>query len=114
MYPRSGFWYQGTSECALAPVFGAGEHPPKQPFWKPPFSDPPTLASLKKTRETPKKNKGFSLRGTPKFLVKGRKPHKKARKIGKQTKRKQGLEGQGLANTRKMFVFSRFGRLGKL
>ena len=34
MYPRSGFWYRGTSECTLVPVFGTREHPPKPPFWK--------------------------------------------------------------------------------
>ena len=22
MYPRSGFWYRGTSECTLVPVLG--------------------------------------------------------------------------------------------
>ena len=27
MYPRSGFWHQGTSECALVPVLVPGEHP---------------------------------------------------------------------------------------
>ena len=25
MYPRPGFWYRRTSECALFPVFGAGK-----------------------------------------------------------------------------------------
>ena len=34
MYPRSGFRYRGTSECTLVPVLGAGEHPPKPPFWE--------------------------------------------------------------------------------
>ena len=24
MYPRSGFWFRGTSECALVPVVGTG------------------------------------------------------------------------------------------
>ena len=43
MYTRSGFWYRGTSECALVPVFGTGEHPPKPPFWKLPFCEPPTF-----------------------------------------------------------------------
>ena len=51
MYPRSGFRSGGTSErtlvpCfrsggtserTLVPVFVPGEHPPKPPFWKPPF-----------------------------------------------------------------------------
>ena len=27
MYPRSGFWYRGTSECNIVPVFGKGEYP---------------------------------------------------------------------------------------
>ena len=31
----------GTSECTLVPVLGTGEHPPKPPFWKPPFCEPP-------------------------------------------------------------------------
>ena len=36
-YPRSGFRSGGTSERTLVPVFVPGEHPPKPPFWKPPF-----------------------------------------------------------------------------
>ena len=43
MYPRSGFWYRGTSEYTLLPVCGTGEHPPKPPFWKPPFCEPPNV-----------------------------------------------------------------------
>ena len=57
MCPRSSFWcrgtsectlvpafcYRGTSECTLVPVFGTGEHPPKPPIWRPPFSGPPKL-----------------------------------------------------------------------
>ena len=53
--PHSGFWCIGTSECTLVPVFGTGEHldlyprsgflyrghPPKPPFWKPSFCEPP-------------------------------------------------------------------------
>ena len=35
--PHSGFRFGGTSECTLVPVFLPGEHPPKPPFWKPPF-----------------------------------------------------------------------------
>ena len=27
MYPRSGFWYGGTSDCSLIQVFSTGEHP---------------------------------------------------------------------------------------
>ena len=27
MYPRSSFWYRGTSACTLVPVSGTGEHP---------------------------------------------------------------------------------------
>ena len=46
------------------------------------------------------KKQGLSLCRTPKILGKGRKKHKKTRKIGKQKKpgnqKKQGLEGQGL------------------
>ena len=38
-----------------------------------PLPDPPTLACLKKARETPGKGKGFSLHGIPKILGKGRK-----------------------------------------
>ena len=40
MCPHSGFWYRGTSECTLVPAFATEEHPPKQPFWKPPFCEP--------------------------------------------------------------------------
>ena len=39
-YPRSGFRSRGTSECTLVRVFVQGEHPPKPPFWKPPFVNP--------------------------------------------------------------------------
>ena len=63
------------------------------------YPDPPTLAFLKKARVLPQKNKGFSLRGTPKILGKGRKAHKKSKENRKQKKqgnrKKQGLEGQG-------------------
>ena len=62
MCPRSGFWCRGTSECTLVQVFGtgehlhvpsfrffgAGEHPPKPPFWKPPFCEPPTNKNMQK------------------------------------------------------------------
>ena len=41
-YPRSGFRSGRTSECTLVPVFVPGEHPPKPPFWKPPFCQPQT------------------------------------------------------------------------
>ena len=52
MCPRSGFSFRGehanvpsfrffcsggTSERTLVPGFVPGEHPPKPPFWKPPF-----------------------------------------------------------------------------
>ena len=61
--------------------------------------DPPNLAFLEKARVFPRKGKGFSLRGTPKIVGKGRKNARKARKIGKRKKqgnrKKQGLEGQG-------------------
>ena len=57
MYPRSSFRSGGTcertlvpvfrsggtSECTLVPVFVPGEHPPKPPFWKPPFCQPTNL-----------------------------------------------------------------------
>ena len=36
-----GFRCGGTSECTLVPVFIPGEHPPKYPFGKPPFCQPP-------------------------------------------------------------------------
>ena len=39
-YPRSGFRSGGTCERSLVPVFVPGEHPPKPPFWKPPFCRP--------------------------------------------------------------------------
>ena len=39
-YPRSGFLCRGRSECALAPVCGAGEHPRKPPFGNHPFRTP--------------------------------------------------------------------------
>ena len=38
----------GTSECTLLPVFRAREHPPKPPFWKQPFCEPPTLKLSRK------------------------------------------------------------------
>ena len=68
--------------------------------------DPPTLACFlkKKTRETPRKNKGFSLFAKPRNSLekKGKTPKKKPRAIGKQRKqgnrKKQGLEGQGCEN----------------
>ena len=42
MWPRSGFRSEGGfGECALVPVFVPGEHPPKPPFWKPPFCQHP-------------------------------------------------------------------------
>ena len=64
---------------------------------------------FEKSRETPKKNKGFSLRGTPKILGKGRKNAQKKQgksenEKSKEIKKKQGLEGQGTqksANERK-------------
>ena len=55
-YPRYGFCSGGTcertlvgfrsgatSERTLVPVFVPGEHPPKPPFWKPPFCHPQIL-----------------------------------------------------------------------
>ena len=35
MYPRSGFWYRGTSEYTFVPFLGTGEHPnvPSFLFW---------------------------------------------------------------------------------
>ena len=62
------------------------------------FPDPPTLHFLGGKKGNPEKSKGVSLCGTPKILGKGRKAHKKTRKIGKQKKqgkKKQELEGQG-------------------
>ena len=46
MYPRSGYCCWGTSECTLIPVFGTGEHPPKPPFWKPPFCETPNVGGI--------------------------------------------------------------------
>ena len=48
MHPRSGFRYQGTSECTLVPVFGTGEHPPKPPFGNHPFANPRKCNDLEK------------------------------------------------------------------
>ena len=59
MYPRSGFRSGGTcertlvpgfrsggtSERTLVPVFVPGEHPPKPPFWKPPWTKTSDLCS---------------------------------------------------------------------
>ena len=39
-YPSSGFRSGGTPECTLVPISVPGEHPPKPPFWKPPFDLP--------------------------------------------------------------------------
>ena len=60
MYPRSGFWYRGTSTCTLVPFFGAGEHPNvpnlgQPPFWKPPFCEP--LKPPAKVQEWPRQTK---------------------------------------------------------
>ena len=60
------------------------------------FPDPLTLGFWKKSKGNPEKCKGFSLRGIPKILGKGRKTHKKAREIGKQ--KKQGSQGLSLAH----------------
>ena len=60
--------------------------------------DPPTLAFLRKSKGTPKERKGFSLRGTPKILGKGREKHpKKARKIGKPPKTRKTKKVIGLS-----------------
>ena len=67
------------------------------------YPDPPTLALLKKARETPQKSKGCSLRGTPKILGKERKNALKKKgnrkKKNMENKKKQGLEGQGNLST---------------
>ena len=74
-----------------------------------PWSSNPCFFGKSKGFST-KKNKGFSLRGTPKILGKGRKTQKKARKIGKRKKqgnrKKQGLEGQGAGSLRVCPTFS--------
>ena len=50
-YPRSGFRSEGgTSECTLVPVFVPVEHPPKPPFWKPPFCEPANKGSIEPSR----------------------------------------------------------------
>ena len=41
MYPRSGFWYRGTSEYTLVPVFGTGEHPAKTTLLETTLCEPP-------------------------------------------------------------------------
>ena len=49
MYPRSGFWYRGTSECTFVPFFWYREHPNVPSFrsWspKPPFLRTPERPS---------------------------------------------------------------------
>ena len=59
----------------------------------------------------PQKSKGFSLRGTPKILGKGRKTHKKSkenRKTKKQgNRKKQGLEGQGFRTPQNSCIWMR-------
>ena len=60
------------------------------------YPDPPTLPFLKKARETPKKSKGSSLRGTPKILGKERKNAQKSkgnRKTKKARKSKKARIG---------------------
>ena len=47
MHPCSGFRSRGTCERTLVPVFVPGEHPPKPPFWKPPFFLVPPIFALK-------------------------------------------------------------------
>ena len=53
--------------------------------------DPPTLAFLEKARVFPQKSKGFSLRGTPKILGKGRKNARKS-KENRKTKKSKEIE----------------------
>ena len=51
MYPRSGFWYRGTSECTLVTVFGTGENPPKPRFLKPSFCETPRFKMARNMAE---------------------------------------------------------------
>ena len=41
-------FYTPFGERTLVPVFVPGEHPPKQPFWKPTFCEPPIGGSLRR------------------------------------------------------------------
>ena len=102
------FGHKGTSESTLVLVFGRREHPPKSPSCQQfTYPDPPTLAFLKKARETPKKARVILLSEPLKSLEKKGKTHKKAREIGKRKKqgnrKKQGLEGQGMGSLVKGF-----------
>ena len=52
----------GASKCTLVPVFGAGEHPPKPPFWKPPSLRTPGFVRGKKKHINIDKFGGLSRR----------------------------------------------------
>ena len=87
----SGHSSPGTSP--LSQVIGPWPSNPLAFLWKKQgFSPPPP---------SPKKKKGFSLRGTPKILGKGRKnapkskENRKTQKKKKKSRKKQGFEGQG-------------------
>ena len=56
--------------------------------------DPPTLAFLKKNKGNPEKSKGFSLRGTPKILGKGRKNAQKSKENQKTKKARKSKEAR--------------------
>ena len=64
------FWYRGTSECTLVPVFGTGEHPPK-----PPFGNHPLVNPNKKAKITTKCLHDINLRCALKHLLSVVLPH---------------------------------------
>ena len=71
----------------------------KKQIWPfPALTLQPLLFWKKSNKGNPEKNKGFSLRLTPKILGKGRKNAQKKTKSEKKqgNKKKQGLEGQGV------------------
>ena len=58
MYPHSGLWYRGTSECTFVPVFVTGEHPPKARFWETTLLRTPKKDKFKEIEKQGKEHQG--------------------------------------------------------
>ena len=72
--------------------------------------DPPTLAFLEKARVFPQKSKGFSLRGTPEILGKGRKSARKS-KENRKTKKARKSKKARIGGSGILVTFKRFARI---
>ena len=59
-----------------------------------PGPDPPNLAFLEKARVLPQKSKGFTLRGTPKILGKGRRNARKSKENRKKKKARKSKKAR--------------------